>query len=99
MFHFSSSSCSRRSSPKGAMRRKRRSSSSLVLALLLWMTLSMLGRPACGQWQGYSDVSCDAPLGIDEAMLLLRGFRGTYAMRWYWCLCVCLCGGLRRDSM
>lgn len=74
MFHFSRSRSGDR-----AMRRMRRSpSSSLVLALLLCTTLSMLGRPACGQWQGYSDVSCDAPLGIDEAMLLLRGFRGTW---------------------
>lgn len=30
--------------------------------------------------QGPGDIACDAPLGIDEAMLFLRGFRCA------WCL-------------
>lgn len=52
---------------------RRRQLSSLLVVLVA--TVGLLSRSACGQWQGYD--ACDAPLGIDEAMLFLHGFRGA----------------------
>ena len=45
----------------------------LVLIMLL---VALAPRNADAQVPGF-DLTCDAPLGIDEAMLFLRGFRGT----------------------
>lgn len=65
----------------GLLRRstsRSRSSMRCSMLTLFLVAVALLSRSACGQWQGYSDLSCDAPLGIDEAMLFLHGFRGTY---------------------
>jgi len=52
-----------------------------TLSLLVVMGLLLGCFPARAQVPPYH-ISCDAPLGIDEAMLFLRGFRGKRNESW-----------------